>query len=79
MYKVICPFTDLKDNRYAYRLGDVYPRAGAAPTKKRISELLSDTNIQHKPLIEEITETSSNNDADIKPPRRKRGKKNASD
>ncbi len=72
MYKVICPFTDLQDNRYVYLCGDVYPREGLQPTKKRISELLSSDNNLKKPLIE-IDEAKK----DIKSPttKRKRGKK----
>lgn len=54
MYKVIKRFIDLQDDRYAYNVGDVYPRDDAKPTKKRISELASDKNKMKTPLIVEI-------------------------
>lgn len=75
MYKVICPFTDLKDNGHVYNLGDVYPRDGAQPTKKRISELLGSDNKLHRPLIESdgIADVGTSNE---EKPRKKRGKRN---
>lgn len=50
-YKVICFFTDLQDNNYAYHVGDSYPREGVAVTAERIKELASADNRQKKPLI----------------------------
>lgn len=55
-YKVISFFTDRKDNRYAYHVGDIFPRHGAVVTKERVQELSSCENRQGKPLIEEIAE-----------------------
>lgn len=68
MYRVICAFNDLKDNRRLYPIGAVYPREGIQPTEDRIAELLSGNNKLGKPLIEEVAED--------KPNRKKRGKKN---
>ncbi len=68
MYRVICAFNDLTDNRRLYPIGAVYPREGIQSTEDRIAELLSSNNKLGKPLIEEITED--------KPIRKKRGKKN---
>ena len=56
MYKAIELFTDLQDNNYRYEVGDEYPRQGLKPTKKRINELLGDSNRRHRPVIEEIVE-----------------------
>lgn len=77
MFKVICPFTDLQDNRHVYSVGDVYPRHGAQPTMDRISELLGENNARHKPLIEGSMDAAVVSETETKtPPRRKRGKKN---
>lgn len=77
MLKVIYPFTDLQDNRYVYNVGDEYPRQGTRPTKSRISELLSDNNLQHKPLLAVIDEDNEIVDnEDVKPAKKKRGKRN---
>ena len=32
-------FKDLEDNNYLYKKGDIYPREGLEPTKKRVTEL----------------------------------------
>lgn len=56
MYKAIELFTDLQDDNYRYDVGDEYPRQGLKPTKKRINELLSDSNRRHRPVIEEVVE-----------------------
>ena len=69
MYKAIELFTDLQDNGYKYQAGDVYPRQGLKPTKKRINELLSDSNRRHRPVIEEIEEEEKTE------PKKKGGKK----
>lgn len=44
-------FTDVTDNGYLYKVGDVYPREGTSPTDARIAELLSNTNRRSVPLI----------------------------
>ncbi len=54
-YEVIYEqFEDLKDNRYLYKKGDIYPREGLKPTKKRIEELSTDKNKIGKVLIKKI-------------------------
>lgn len=69
MYKAIELFTDLQDNNYRYDVGDEYPRQGLKPTKKRINELLSDSNRRRRPVIEEVVEEEK------KPAPKKGGKK----
>ena len=69
MFEVICSFTDLQDNRHIYSVGDVYPRQGYQPGKNRIEELTTDNNRLHKSLIK-------NTDTEVRPARKKRGKKN---
>ena len=56
MYKVIKSFTDLKDNNYAYYVGDTFPRNGVEAGAERVTELASDKNRLGVPLIEEIAE-----------------------
>ena len=56
MYRVIKSFTDLKDNNYAYYVGDTFPRNGVEVGAERIAELASDKNRLGVPLIEEIAE-----------------------
>lgn len=55
-YRVIKMFTDLQDKKYAYQVGDTYPREGLSPTDERIAELSGSQNRQGKPLIEAIPE-----------------------
>ena len=56
MYRVVSSFTDLKDNRYHYKVGDKYPRDGYKPTKERLEYLASDRTKRKSPVIEEIKE-----------------------
>ena len=56
MYKVIKYFTDLKDNNYAYYVGDTFPHNGVEVDAERVAELASDKNRLGVPLIEEIVE-----------------------
>ena len=56
MYKVIEYFEDLQDKRYAYNVGDEYPRKGFKVTDKRIKELATAQNRQKKPLIKKVEE-----------------------
>ena len=65
MYEVIKRFADLQDGRYVYNEGDVYPREGVKPTKKRISELASDKNKLKTPLIVEIEEIETETEENI--------------
>ena len=54
MYKCISLFTDLTDNNYLYKVGDVYPREGLTPDAARIFELSTDANRRGVALIEEV-------------------------
>ena len=54
MYRALCDFVDLEDNRFAYRKGDVFPRLGVNPGKERLASLQNGSNKAGKPLIEEI-------------------------
>lgn len=65
MYKVIRYFTDLQDNDYMYREGDIYPREGLTPTKERIVELSTNRNLQGVPLIKEIKEPVETTENDV--------------
>ena len=56
MYKVIKSFTDLRDNNYAYYVGDTFPHNGVEVGAERIAELASDKNRRGIPLIEEVSE-----------------------
>ena len=49
-------FKDLEDNDYIYKKGDIYPREGLEPSKKRIKELSSDKNKIGKVLIQKVEE-----------------------
>ncbi len=50
-------FKDLEDDNYIYKKGDIYPREGLEPTKKRIKELTSYKNKIGEPLIQKVEET----------------------
>lgn len=56
-YEVIKFFTDLQDNSYPYKVGDIFPRQGKEVTEERIAELSGSNNKQHTPLIKEVTES----------------------
>lgn len=56
MYKVINYFEDLQDNRFAYNVGDEYPRKGLEVTKGRIKELATAQNRRKIPLIKKVEE-----------------------
>ena len=54
-YVVIKDFKDLKDSDKIYTEGDIYPRPESKnPTKRRLSELLGDSNKQGRPVIKEV-------------------------
>lgn len=53
-YRVIKNFLDLEDGNHRYTVGDTYPRSGLAPTKERRQFLLSNQNLLHEPVIEEV-------------------------
>ena len=51
MYKVIKFFTDLQDNNFPYKAGDIFPRPALKVSKERLAELSSSENKQGEPLI----------------------------
>ena len=53
-YKVIRYFTDLQDNDYAYKAGDMFPRDGIKVSAKRIEELSTPNNRRGEPMIVEV-------------------------
>lgn len=55
-YEVVHRFKDLEDNDYIYKIGDIYPREGLEPTKKRIKELSTEKNKIGEVLIKKIKE-----------------------
>lgn len=62
MYKVKKFFTDLQDEHYAYKAGDIFPRKGHNVTEDRIKELSTSDNKRGIPLIEEVADE---NEADV--------------
>ena len=63
-YRVVYKkFKDLEDNNHIYKQGDIYPREGLEPTKKRISELSSKKNKIGEILIKKIEESKENKEA----------------
>lgn len=70
MYKVTAYFVDLKDNNYAYREGDTYPRKGLKADDARIAELSGSENKRGIPLIKKVDE---------KPAGKKAAEKNSAD
>lgn len=57
MYKVVKSFTDMQDDNFPYKVGDIYPRSGMNVLPSRIKELAGSKNRQGCPLIEEIPES----------------------
>lgn len=51
MYVAIKRFVDLTDGDHIYNAGDVYPRDGFEPSRKRIVELATSKNKLETPLI----------------------------
>lgn len=45
---------DMEDENHLYKKGDIYPREGLKPTKKRINELSSKKNKIGEVLIEAV-------------------------
>lgn len=54
MYKVIKSFTDMQDNNYLYKDGDMFPREGFDVLPSRIKELATTANRRGEILIKEI-------------------------
>lgn len=82
MYRVICAFNDLRDDGRLYPIGAEYPAKGIQPTEDRIAELLSSNNKLGKPLIEKVAPVGIDEETDneeIRPARKKRGRKNEHD
>lgn len=75
MYEVIHYFTDLQDNEYPYNAGDLFPRDGLKVSDKRLKELSSSKNKQHKPLIKFVKEEIPFSDNDIELEENSAGKK----
>ena len=71
MYKTICYFEDLEDNRHAYNIGDVYPRKGLHVSEERIAELLSNKNRRKQPMIEEVANEQAEEVVENKPKKKK--------
>lgn len=53
MYTVVEAFEDKADNRFAYAVGDVYPRKGYKPSEERIEELATSKNVRKRALIKQ--------------------------
>ena len=53
-YLVVVSFTDLQDNDFQYRVGDVYPHPNYNPTKERIEELSTNKNRRGIPMIKAV-------------------------
>lgn len=76
-YTVIEYFEDLQDNRYAYHVGDEFPRAGVVVSPKRLEELSTNKNKRKRPLIavvDEPKEAPVEDSKEEKPKRRGRKK-----
>jgi hypothetical protein len=73
MYKVIKSFSDLQDDGFVYKAGDIFPRLGKEVTQKRADELASKNNRRKEALIQHITENSITE----APVERRRKRKNA--
>ena len=59
MYKVIKSFADLKDNKWMYGVGDIFPRAGTTATTERLLELSGYKNLLKEPLIKEVSDNGN--------------------
>lgn len=79
MYKVIKSFSDIQDNGFIYRAGDVFPRLGKEVTQKRVDELASKNNRRKEALIQYIEEHHIAEKSIIEeaPVERRRKRKNA--
>ena len=68
-YTVLSEFADLQDNNHIYEVGSEYPREGYSPSDKRIEELSTAKNKQHKPLIQKVEkpELEMEQEPDIEP------------
>ena len=76
-YKVLTTFADLQDNRFVYKAGDTFPRAGAKVSADRLKELSGPSNKLGKPLIEKVEpeakeEPAAKAETEKKPTKKKR-------
>lgn len=84
-YKAIEFFTDLADNRRAYKAGDKYPADGVTVSEARLAELSSNRNARRRPVIAAVAEADEQQEktADLQAetptekPKAKRGRKKA--
>lgn len=53
-YNVIVDFTDLQDNNFKYRAGDLFPRKGLSVSEERIEALTTNKNRRGFPVIKAI-------------------------
>lgn len=65
-YKVVKDFTDLQDNDYIYRAGDLFPREGVEVSEERIKELSTKNNKRNEVLIEKDTKKDDKKDKEKK-------------
>lgn len=77
MYKVIKSFSDLQDNGFVYKAGDVFPRLGKEVTENRLKELSSEENKRGEKLIEGEPEPVEKIIEEEAPVERRRRRKNA--
>lgn len=80
VYRVLTDFTDMLDNGFVYRTGDIYPRSGLSVSEQRVRELASAYNRRGKPMIEAVLEDHAEVDAvetaeQVEKPKRGRKKK----
>ena len=67
MYRALVDFSDMQDNSYSYKAGDVFPRKGFVVKQERIKELLSSENKLGKPVIEEIKAEKPKEEPKVEP------------
>lgn len=77
MYKVIKSFSDLQDNGFVYKAGDIFPRLGKEVTENRLKELSSKKNKRGEKLIEGELEPVEEIIEEEAPVERRRRRKNA--
>lgn len=77
MYRVIKSFSDLQDNGFVYKAGDVFPRLGKEVTENRLKELSSKENKRGEKLIEGEAEPAEEIIEEKAPVERRRRRKNA--
>lgn len=66
-YRALVFFTDLKDNKHAYKPGDIYPREGLQVSKGRLEELSTNKNKRGMAMIEAVEESEKKAEPKAKP------------